>query len=297
MPAERFMDARQRIFWLTVQQAVLVMIGFSLFTAVRLFYQYFVLNPSVGAVQREELRRMLTGQETHSFWTTPVGKVLPWVGLVLIYTVGRNLASQWYRLGREKRQVKRDLRAALLVERLEQGHDEPFSLYLRSFSDEDTFRRRKGFWWYVLLEGDVTTLDRETLELLIAQRMRIRLPMIALGPPGDALGAGRLATSEAEWKDLAVFLMDRARMIFIVPGSSEGVLWEIRHLARDHHAKTRYIMPPVNFHGGDAARAEEHWDNARLPAIPRGIDLPRYDPRGAQLILDANGRVAETLRL
>ena len=291
------MDPRRRMFWLTVQQGLVVLIGFGLFTAIRHFYQYVVLGNSVGAVLRADIERMVTGEQTQTFWTTPAGAVLPWLGLPVIYVLGRNAGSLWYRLGREKRQIKRNLKAELLLERVKQGSDEPFSLYLRSFAQEDGFGRRKGFWWYVLMEGDVSLIDRETLELLISQRMRMRCPMIALGLPGERLGAGRVPMAEAEWKEVTLFLMDRARLIYIVPAATEGVLWEIRHLARNHHAKTRYIMPPAKFMGGDAARAEALWDEARLPCIPRGVDLPRYDPRGAQLILDANGRVAETLRI
>jgi hypothetical protein len=296
MTGRDLMDLRRRIISLNLQQALVVLIGFGLFTAIRQLYQRVVLGNSVGAVLRRDVERMLTGEQTQTFWTTPVGAVLPWLALPVIYVLARNVGSMWYRLGREKRQIKRNLKAELLLERLKKGSDEPFSLYLRSFA-HDGFTRRKGFWWYVLAEGDVSLIDRESLELLISQRMRMRYPMIALGLPGEQLGAGRLTTSEAEWREITLFLMDRAQFIFIVPGASEGVLWEVRHLARHHHAKTRYIMPPAKFMDGNATRAEELWDEARLPCIPRGIDLPRYDPRGAQLIMNAAGRVAETLRI
>ncbi|HEX2208249.1 MAG TPA: hypothetical protein VHG93_11255 [Longimicrobium sp.] len=289
------MDTRRRIFWLNLQQTLVVLIGFGVFIGIRRLFERAAFDAWFDATARVSAERIVTGEEVKTFWETPVGAALPVLGLLVIFVLGRNAASVFYRAGRERRQIKRNLKAELLLERLKQGSDEPFSLYLRSFA-HDGFTRRKGFWWYVLAEGDVSLIDRETLELLISQRMRMRCPMIALGPPGDKLGAGRLATSEAEWKEITLFLMDRARFIFIVPGASEGVLWEIRHLARDHYAKTRYIMPPAKFMG-DAARAEELWDEARLPCIPRGIDLPRYDPRGAQLIMDANGRVAETLRI
>lgn len=291
------MDVRRRIFWLTVQQGLLVLFGFFLFAAIRQLYQYAVLGASMNDVNRSRLQKMLTGEEVQTFWTTPVGSVLPWLGLPLMYIAGRNMASMWYRMGREKRQLKRNLKAELLLDNLKQGGDPPFSLYLRSFSQEDGFKRKKGFWWYVLLEGDVSLMDRETLELLISQRVRMRHPMVALGLPGEQLGAGRLVSTESEWKDLTLFLMDRATMIFIIPGPSEGVLWEVRHLTRTYYNKTRFIMPPVRFLGGAAGRAEELWDEARLPCISRGADLPRYDPKGALLVLDANGRVAETLRI
>lgn len=290
------MDPRRRIFWLNAQQALVVLIGFGIFIAIRRFYERLAIDAWFEEIGRAAAKRIVTGEKVKTFWETPVGVAMPMLGLLVIFVLARNAVSVFYRLGREKRQIKRNLRAEFLVERLKQGSDEPFSLYLRPFA-HDGITRKKGFWWYVLAEGDVSLIDRESLELLIAQRMRIRYPMIALGPPGDQLGAGRLALSEAEWKEITLFLMDRAHLIYLVPGASEGVLWEIRHLARDHFAKTRYIMPPAKFMGGDAARAEELWDEARLPCISRGADLPRYDPKGALLVLDAGGRVAETQRI
>jgi hypothetical protein len=291
------MNAKRQIFWLTVLQGLTVLVGFSVFVGIRQIYQRIAIGGSMDAMTREMVREIVTGEKRETFWATPPGAVLPWLGLPVIFILARNAGSLFYRAGRKKRQIKRNLGAELLLESLQQGNDAPFSLYLRSFSQEDGFKRKKGFWWYVLLEGDVFGIDRETLELLISQRVRMHHPMIALGLPGEKLGAGRLVSTEAEWKDLTLFLMRRATMIFIVPGPSDGVLWEVRHLARDHHAKTRYIMPPAKFLGGDAHRAETLWDEARLPCFSRGIDLPKYDPEGALLMLDANGRVAETLRI
>jgi hypothetical protein len=263
----------------------MALVGFSTFIAVKQFYQYYVLVPSVHSALRDEL--MGKGKPQ----LTSPRIFLPWLALPLVFILGRNCAAVFYRAGRQKRQITRDLRAALLLDRLQQGAAEPFSLYLRSFAQEERLKRRKGLWWYLLLEGDFFGLDRETLDLLVSSEAPYRYPTIALGRPGEKLGAGRLPSTDADWEALVLLLMRQAQVIFIVPGTSEGVMWEMERL-KDYRAKTVYLMPPTKYYHGDARSAARHWHELRHTFMRRDIFLPGYDPKGALFTLDERGRVA-----
>ncbi len=279
------MTAKQRIVWLTVLQVTMVIVGVSTLMAVKQFYQSFVLVPSF----RDALRDDIMGKE--KLRATSPRIIFPWLALPLVLIVGRNCASIFYRAGRKKRQLERDLKAVLLLDRLQQGYEEPFSLYLRSFSQEEKLKRRKGVWWYLLLEGDFFGLDRETLELMISSEVRRNYPMIALGRPGEKLGAGRLPSTDADWEALALLLMKQAKVIFIVPSTSDGVIWEMDRL-NGYREKTIYLMPPTKYYHGDAASAENHWRATQHTFIQRGIFLPAYSKKGALFMLNEQGGVA-----
>lgn len=230
------------------------------------------------------------GRERSSLWM-----IIPWLALPLVLIVGRNCASAFYRVGRKKRQIKRDIKAALLLDRLQHGQQERYSLYLRSFAQEEKLKRRKGIWWYVLIEGNIFDIDLETHELMIASELRLSYPMITLGRPGEELGAGRLPSTDADWEALALLLIEQASAILIVPNASKGVIWEMERL-KNYHEKTIYIMPPIKYYDGDAGSAEGHWQEAQREFTHRSIHLPAYSSKGALFMLDEQGRVARTLR-
>lgn len=279
------MTAKHRIIWLTVLQMMMVIVGFCTFLVIKQYYQRFVIISSF----REALKDEISGKE--KLRATSPRIMLPWLALPLVLVVGRNSASIFYRAGRKKRQIKRDIKAVLLLDRLQQGYEEPFSLYLRSFSQEEKLKRRKGFWWYILIEGDIFGIDRETLDLMISSEVRDSYPMIALGRPGEKLGAGRLPSTDTDWQALILLLMERAKVIFMVPSISKGVIWEMEILSRHYYEKTIYIMPPPKYYYGAAESVEEYWLEAQREFIPSGIFLPLYIKQGALFMLDEQGRV------
>lgn len=281
------MNVKRRLVWLTALQMMMVLVGFGVFLAIKQSYQQFVVVSSFREDLREQVRASLEGRENPR--PTSPRLTLSMLALPLVLILGRNAASIFYRAGRKKRQIKRDAKALLLLERLQQGHEEPFSLYLRSFSQEGALKRRKGIWWYILIEGDIFGIDRETIDLMISSEVRHNYPMIAFGRPGDKLGAGRLPATDPEWKALVLLLMKKAKVIFIVPSTSDGVLWEMEQLSRYHYEKTILVMPPSKYYQG---AAEKHWRETLQELVHRGISLPVYDPKGALFLLDAQGQMA-----
>jgi hypothetical protein len=267
---------------------MIVAVGIGAFIAVKQVYQRYVIIANF----RDALRDDVMGK-TRMQPTSP-RICLPWLALPLALIAGRNAASVFFRAGRNKRQIKRDLKAALLLERLQEGRKESFSLYLRSFSQEETLKRKKGIWWYLFLEGDIFGIDKETLDLLISSEVRRRYPMIAIGRPGDKLGAGRLPSSDSDWETLALLLMKEAKVIFIVPGTSRGVAWEMMNL-KGYFQKTIYIMPPVKYYYGDKEEAEKHWSATQQEFVQHGFFFPDYDSKGGLLMLDESGRIAKSV--
>jgi hypothetical protein len=49
-----------------------------------------------------------------------------------------------------------------------------------------------------------------------------RAPLVALGKPGEAIGAGRIFTDDATWQADIATLMRRAKGILIVPSDRDG---------------------------------------------------------------------------
>jgi hypothetical protein len=58
-------------------------------------------------------------------------------------------------------------------------------------------------------------------------------PLIAIGKPGErlqTLGADRLYVDDQSWRDTALDLMTRSKLIFVIAGETGGLFWEIRTL-------------------------------------------------------------------
>jgi hypothetical protein len=97
-----------------------------------------------------------------------------------------------------------------------------FCLYLRAFESTGKLHvplylrvRRKCVW----VAQRLVTDDLESHVSLSAGR---RAPLVALGKPGEAIGAGRIFTDDATWQADIATLMRRAKGILIVPSDRDG---------------------------------------------------------------------------
>lgn len=145
------------------------------------------------------------------------------------------------------------------------------------------------------------------VEIMLERAVRKSGPLIALGQPGETIGAGRIAMTEEEWKPTFEALARRAACIFIVPSERTGTRWEIAWL-RDgaYLAKAIFIMPPkltekTELRRGKLTRIrvdmESLWRQAAGVLSKEGIHLPPYSKSGLLFKLDNAGAMLPTAEI
>jgi hypothetical protein len=167
--------------------------------------------------------------------------------------------------------------ATSMEEHLQQQTSElsNFLLYLRTFS--------------VTGKLGVGGIDLETA---IAYHLDRVLPVIALGKPGEAFGAGRILTTDQHWQEEILQLIEQAKLIMIIPSHHEGTLWEIGQLRKGtFFDKTIFVMPPEI--RVDGVWLSEIWSQAVEAAVGLGLFLPPHYPEGLMFKLDAAGQPTE----
>lgn len=220
-----------------------------------------------------------------------------------------------------KAQRARDEGAADLVSRLARGDalhpGERVIIYLRPFGITNVFRpdpmrmmiaaRETGTRAVVNKHGQVVGYskliagfrvglhERPTLleagaeyEMLIESALRQAGSFVALGRPGEALGAGRISTDEAGWQAHVIRLVEAATLCVLVPAANGGTVWEVRHIVDGGYlSKCCVLMPPAI---GSRSFADE-WTCARK-ALADVLSLPAYDARGCVIRFAATGEAA-----
>lgn len=236
----------------------------------------------------------LGGPEQAALWHKIVhslggraGAVLVGLALVLLAMALRPVLLRW-------RQAGNDGRAAHIMATLR--HDasarvDPFYLYLRAF--ETTGRLRAPL--FVRLRRLSLAAHRgvtDDIESYVGQAVRSIAPLIALGRPGEAVGAGRIQTADATWQADIDLLIQRAQAVLLVPSERPGTRWEIEKLLREGLLpKVVFVMPPRSAEGGYDTQAR--WEVARTSLASLGVELPPYDPDGLLFELSAQGRLLQ----
>ena len=172
------------------------------------------------------------------------------------------------------RQRQRDANAGEFLAEAGQGHptQAPFALYLRSFRYDRALR-----------------LNGADLEATLVYSIGRSLEVIALGQPGN-LGAARVSSTDAQWRGDFSRLSAGAVAIFLIPGDTDGTLWEIDALrASRAFERTVFVMPP-DANVGDAW-VSQHW--RRMLAHPRlaNLEFPSYRANGAVFTLNNDGSI------
>ena len=87
------------------------------------------------------------------------------------------------------------------------------------------------------------------LETAIAEAVEPLGRLLALGCPGEHIGAGRVLTDDLHWKDEFARLAHGAYRILIVPSTHAGIKWELDRLFSDPDllSRTILIFPPSYF--------------------------------------------------
>jgi hypothetical protein len=189
-------------------------------------------------------------------------------------------------------QKRRDERAAFVMSRLEQGGPIPeYSVYLRTFGI--TAKLGVSYRENTLLTAQVDRDDHRDLETLLAQSFETYQPLIALGKPGEHIGAGRLLTEEETWRDKIEVLLTNSSTIVMIPSHRDGTRWEVEWIiSRNQQRKAFFLMPPTDKFTKTANL--ESWRIAAEILGPLGLHLPQYSERGMIFTINEDGHPRAT---
>jgi hypothetical protein len=213
--------------------------------------------------------------------------------LLAIVSVVPYVIAEGMNDGGPQDQISRDQEAKEIADLALSGEATgPYALYLRPFGSTGQLQKRQ-----------ITLLSQEAslggspskefsfeLESTIAQAIQSWIPMIALGRPGEHFGSGRLPVSDDEWRTVVRQLVGRANVVFVVPGQSEGMTFELKYLRNEGYLeKSVMVMPP----GQEA----DSWAATTAALAALGYELPPHDTRGAMFRVAQDGRVEKLKRL
>lgn len=186
--------------------------------------------------------------------------------------VGIRLARQIF----EQRLL--DLRADSLLRSVELDNAENhqgFILYLRPFESTNKIHGK------MLFHNQPVELETQ-----LAKAARKVAPFVALGLSLEHVGAGRIKTDEANWKKTATTLMNRARLIVLMPATNPGTLWELDQIiARGFIHKTLFLNAPQKLLSlRSQFDQKRHWPVIAQRLEANGVALPKVAVRFGRLI-------------
>ena len=124
------------------------------------------------------------------------------------------------RVHRKRHQAIRDRRASLILKKLEMGETVEFPLYLRAFATTGKLLQETDHHSFEARYRPVF----DDMEEALAKAFEETAPMVALGLPGEHIGAGRVATTEESWRDIFVRLALNAKVLLLLPSARPGTL-------------------------------------------------------------------------
>jgi hypothetical protein len=202
--------------------------------------------------------------------------------------VGLALAKLLARVERGAEQEQRNRLAEQLAAAVENGDGKdgevrPFALYLRPFALESSLYgwiSGTGSKEAESLESGAVTFDRFLQEHL----NYLDIPLIRIGIRRKREGAGHVLTSDVEWCDRFRKLADRAAVIFVVPGMSDGILEEVHWLmGRGLLTRTVFFQPK--------GYPRAAWQQVKTSHKEKeGLGLPEYSAKQVSFRLDSSGR-------
>lgn len=230
----RIVDLMPRRRWLTSAQFVLANFFFTLSVGWMLVYVGFfsyrwivVLEAYGGSVTHPYVQQTAVSHMLYSL-----------VASLLAYCVPPLIGG--YMLTAAQRNVRWSITQLL------EADDRPPILFLRAFNDDQvqlqnvklTLLGRAGRW----LDG-VSNLDR-----LLLDEGTPYGPVVAIGNPTDSFppyGAARGYFDDKTWQAAVADLAGRARVIVVCLDRTEGIWWEVGHIAGlGYLSKTLFLLHP-----------------------------------------------------
>lgn len=195
--------------------------------------------------------------------------------LLPVYGIAYLLAS-FLNIGhKSKIQVERDILARDIFLGVLRGEKHKFFLYLRPF--KVTNNQLYGLF---LFDPTIKTDFEEKLTNFLIDKGLL----IGLGTQFEAIGAGRVNTTEEEWREQILKCMKAASCIFLIPSHQPGTFWEIEQIVKlNFLSKTIFITPYLGSY-----TANDWYQIKRLLLDKFGFDIPNFS-KGLMFTLDEKG--------
>lgn len=183
---------------------------------------------------------------------------------------------------RRRHQRVRDERAIRVLADARRGDAGPYSLYLRGFDTTGRLQQQDQS-----VSGQVAGVELVPsidLETALAQALEKRLPTVGLGRPGEAIGVGRVPSTDSDWQADVASLTQHASLILLMPFPTPGTLWEVEFvMPQETLERCVFVMPPLLRVLGEVRGIDWRaaWGAVREEASRRGLGLPHYHPEGA----------------
>jgi hypothetical protein len=153
------------------------------------------------------------------------------------------IAAVLYGVADHSEQEEKDTDAHDRVQDVLDGKDSFYYLYLRPFSLTNKLKLTRPHARPV--QDNLKPEPVRTLEAILERALRARgIPLLALGRPGEAIGAGRVKTTDEDWQRIFESLAKAATGFMVVPSLTSGTWWEIDWLVHNKLIrKTVFICP------------------------------------------------------
>jgi hypothetical protein len=191
--------------------------------------------------------------------------------------------------------------AAVLADDVLAKDTRPPVLYLRSFDDEEQDNRLGAVLnaRHTNIAGSTPAWGPREQDALAAVLAQIG-PYLAIGKPGEPLpelGAARTCVSDDAWQAKIHEWLERARLVILRAGATQGLRWELSELVRRTDPRRVLVILPT--------RAEHHsaftkWANEVLPQpLPARLPEERlvyFDETWRPTTLPPRASIKKTLR-
>jgi hypothetical protein len=185
-----------------------------------------------------------------------------------------------------------DATARSIWQEVQEGKRPRFHLYLRPFDITNKARvLNRNYGTNLFSPRHYEEQSSTDFESILEDASS--LPLIALGRPGEAIGAGRISTNEGTWWECFLKLADAAEKLFVVPSDNSGTKREIEWIkSTGNLKKCVFICPPrgVKVH----IESNSDWDRA---AGQLGIQLPAYTSYGKLFRVADDGRLVREVKI
>lgn len=220
------------------------------------------------------------------------------VSIALLFAAGVAVRGWELRLV----QSHRDRKATEILVATLNGKVNRFFLYVRPFFltrrmtiENPVYHSRQRKLLRLLSYRDYQP-NRIDLETQIETSLRDEGLLIALGHPGENIGAGRIAASDLEWQTWFKSLAPNAELILVVPSHTDGTKWEIEWLKENNHLqKTIFLMPPKL--SASQVDVAVFWNQTGSILGQEGFQLPAYLESGLLFKLDSKGTISRQVTL